>query len=440
MKRALFPALLAALACGPTAAAAACPAVPPYRLPRELPRYHLRFRVQPDRNLVSGTLALSFAPEQSTDRLVFRLWPNGPSLSRFGARLTVGTVSEGEGPLRVARPNPTTLVVFPGHELQAGEGIDVAIPWRLRLPLLRGARLSRLGRLVRLGSFFPLLAWNGHAWALDPPSTGPAETWTSPSADFDVRISAPPDLRVLASGERVGPGHWRAHAVRDFALVLGRFRLATGTAYAPGRVKVTVGVAPGSAAPTAHRFLARAVKALEVHSQRFGPYPWRTLGLAVLPDLGGGGIEYPTIVFLGPQSLLRATSHELGHQWFYSLVGNDQARDPWLDETLATWAAGRADGILSVFARWPIPAAARGHLGAPMTFWDRHFSGFFAGAYAQGVRALVSLGDPGRVDCALRLYAAENAYQTATPRDLLAALRRFFPGARSKLETYGARF
>ena len=75
-----------------------------------------------------------------------------------------------------------------------------------------------------------------------------------------------------------------------------------------------------------------------------------------------------------------------------------------------------------------------------MTFWDRHFSGFFAGAYAQGVRALVSLGDPGRVDCALRLYAAANAYQTATPRDLLAALRRFFPGARSKLETYGARF
>ena len=122
MKRALFPALLAALACGPTAAAAACPAVPPYRLPRELPRYHLRFRVQPDRNLVSGTLALSFAPEQSTDRLVFRLWPNGPSLSRFGARLTVGTVSEGEGPLRVARPNPTTLVVFPGTGFRRARG------------------------------------------------------------------------------------------------------------------------------------------------------------------------------------------------------------------------------------------------------------------------------------------------------------------------------
>ncbi len=30
--------------------------------------------------------------------------------------------------------------------------------------------------------------------------------------------------------------------------------------------------------------------------------------------------------------------HELSHQWFYSLVGNDQALEPWLDESLATYS------------------------------------------------------------------------------------------------------
>ena len=30
--------------------------------------------------------------------------------------------------------------------------------------------------------------------------------------------------------------------------------------------------------------------------------------------------------------------HELSHQWFYSLVGNDQAFEPWLDEAIATYS------------------------------------------------------------------------------------------------------
>lgn len=64
--------------------------------------------------------------------------------------------------------------------------------------------------------------------------------------------------------------------------------------------------------------------------------------------------------------------HEVGHQWFYNLVGNDQLDEPWLDESLAqyvTWqyyeinfGAGAADGFeQSLLARWarvenaPIP-------------------------------------------------------------------------------------
>jgi aminopeptidase N len=30
--------------------------------------------------------------------------------------------------------------------------------------------------------------------------------------------------------------------------------------------------------------------------------------------------------------------HEISHQWFYSLVHNDQAIEPWLDEALATYS------------------------------------------------------------------------------------------------------
>ena len=36
--------------------------------------------------------------------------------------------------------------------------------------------------------------------------------------------------------------------------------------------------------------------------------------------------------------------HELAHQWFYAMVGDSQARDPWLDEAFATYAEEVIDG------------------------------------------------------------------------------------------------
>jgi aminopeptidase N len=136
--------------------------------------------------------------------------------------------------------------------------------------------------------------------------------------------------------------------------------------------------------------------------------------------------------------LQRATTHEVAHSWFYALVGNNQARDPWLDEGVTSWAQARADGLLGWFGRLPISRAVRGRLGAPMTFWERHESDYYEGVYAQGVRALHALGPPRLVDCGLRLYVARNAYGIARPDDLARALGEVLPGARRSLEGFGA--
>jgi aminopeptidase N len=156
-----------------------------------------------------------------------------------------------------------------------------------------------------------------------------------------------------------------------------------------------------------------------------------------MPDLEGAGIEYPTMVFQGPQSLTRATTHEVAHSWFYALVGNNQARDPWLDEGLTSWAQARGDRILQWFRRVPVPPSVRGATGRPMPFWERHPDAYFAGVYAQGVRALASLGPPRLVDCALRHYVRRNAYGIARTHDLLDSLERVFPDAPRRLEAFG---
>lgn len=161
------------------------------------------------------------------------------------------------------------------------------------------------------------------------------------------------------------------------------------------------------------------------------------VGMADLPVIAGG-LEYPTLVY---QPAARANAaHETAHQWFYSLVGNDQARDPWLDEGLATWPEAAVNGG-PPFDDATIPPEAANRIGQPMSFWDPlGEQRYFLGAYLQSYRALLSLGPRPEVDCALRRYVLNQAYRVARPRDLLLALQAFFPDAEQKLEGFGATF
>jgi hypothetical protein len=418
--------------------AAPCAPAPPYPDPwPERPRYTLTVVVARNLGTVRGTVGVRFTPNLPTNRLVFRLWPNGPRFSRSGTRLDVGPPTAAGVRLRATRPNATTLVVRPPRPLAAGSTISVRLSYSLRVRSNEMERISRWDGGLRLGSFFPILAWDPRSgWATDPPPRIPGEASTTPVADFDVHVRAPRRLVVGATGEQVAPGRWRARAVRDFALAAGRFRVASGTIDVPGRVRVRALVAPPNGAD-AHLFLGLAERSLASLARRYGPYPYPTYTVVVPPDLGAAGIEYPTLSYSGDPPTIRATivQHETGHQWFYSLVGNNQARDPWLDETLATWAQTRLAG--QTIGRVNLPEISRTHVGAPLAYWGLRVPLYFAAAYASGVVALASLGSADDVDCALRHYVARDAYAIARPGDLLDELERVLPGSATRLRRFG---
>ena len=412
---------------------ATCPQPPPLAAPApDRPRYVVTVRVARSFGSVSGRVVVTFTPNRPTDRLVFRLWPNGPPQLKAGSRLDAGPVAG----FRVTRPDPTTLVVHLRSPLAAGSHVTVAVPWRLRMPRTHIDRIARFRDGIRLGTFLPLLAWDDRrGWLLDPPARLLAESAATPAADFDVHVAAPRGFRVVATGVPYGGDRFRARAVRDLALAVGHFRLQTTHA---GAVTVTV----ASTELTKRReaaFLTDARRALQSLSARYGTYPWRTYTIVVPPDLPAVGIEYPTLSFIGRSRFDRlVVDHETAHQWFYSLVGNDQARDPWLDETLATWGQSRL-GSPEFPPVQSVPEFAARHVGAPMTYWDRHPSWYFYGVYGEGVKALHMLGDSAAVDCALRHYVARRAYTIAQPGDLLDELNRFIPGAERRLRAWGIR-
>jgi hypothetical protein len=405
----------------------ACPPPPPVAAPdANRPRYVVNVRVSKSFQ-VSGDLTVTFKPNRATDRLVFRLWPNGPRQLEQGSRLDVGAFTSPGRDLTVARPDPTTVVVRLS-KLDAGDVVQVHVPWRLRVPPAAVDRISRYRSGLRLGSFFPILAWDPRrGWVTDRPARILGESSTSPTADFHVRVQTPPGLTAVVSHGR---------AVRDIAVAVGRFRVATGVAHTPTPVRVRVAIARG-AGGDARAFVRLAVRALEQLSRRYGPYPWPTYSIVVPADFRSGGIEYPTLSYVGSGAFVRAViDHETAHQWFYSLVGNNQARDPWLDETLATWAQQRIDALFRP-KRPRLPRGVVRHVGAAMTYWARFPRGYFYGVYEEGANALRSLGDNARVDCALRAYAARRAYAIARPGDLLDELNRLIPGAERRLAAWG---
>jgi peptidase M1-like protein len=388
-------------------------------------------------NQVTGTLQAVFTPDKDTDHVVLRLWPNGPTPAGKGAHEDIANVTIDGKSVAFHMDNPTTAYVDTTDKksLTPNKAITIKLSFTLRLPGVSDDRLSRQGNIVRLGSWLPLLAWEpGVAWDIEPPTTSNAEASVTVASDFDVHFVVPAGLTVLATGVSDGPFHWTAKAVGDWAASVGSFNLAEGEA---AGAKVTVGVEKSmSESPTP--YLARVTAALTDLSRRYGPYAYPTFTLALTPNLKGG-IEYPGHVMQGPNTNARTTPHEVAHQWFYSLVGNDQGRDPWLDEGMASWAEAQTNHTYASFVSRPIPADGRNQIGQPMTYWDPRHGSYYSSVYVQSVQALAAMGQStAAIDCALARYVAANAYRVATPIALASALKTVAPNAVEVLARYGA--
>lgn len=90
-----------------------------------------------------------------------------------------------------------------------------------------------------------------------------------------------------------------------------------------------------------------AKNALDMFAELFYPYPRQTLSLVAADFLHNMETDGLLLISKGVIDFYRdaplnnltiLVPHEISHQWLYSLVGNDPAREPWLDEAFATYS------------------------------------------------------------------------------------------------------
>lgn len=261
--------------------------------------------------------------------------------------LEVADVQQETGWLRFPLPQP----------LEPGQALDLSIAYLLNLPSpqpnpsIRPIPFGYTDRQTNLVDWYPFIPpyVPGKGW-LAHRAGYYGEHLVYEVADFDVaiRLARPnPNLQIAASSPALKQGDrflFQHTAARNFVWSISPYYQAL-TAQA-GEVKVT-SFAFGDQEAANQAVLDATVEAIELYARLFGPYHRRELTVVEADFLDG--MEYDGLYFLSkgfynlytgtPAEYLTAIAvHETAHQWWYAQVGNDQALEPWLDETLCTYS------------------------------------------------------------------------------------------------------
>ncbi len=281
------------------------------------------------------------------NELYLMLWPNDKFSGQYLSDMELGHISlagaevtptlEKNGlAARITLPEPLT----PGSSLEvSAEFVIQAFPG-----IKNAARFGLTNDILLAPTFYPLIPRivDGKWQTLRAPPSG--DTTNSDSAFYLWRVTAPVDRAIVTTGSVVDStqsGQTQTQTIvtgpmRDLALVVGPLELEQRTM---DEITLNAYVLADhhDSAQTLLDYAEGQVKNLQ---EEVGPYPFAELDIVDAPG-AFGGIEYPGVVFIGVVgdnfSFQRATVHEIGHQWFYSLIGDDQLLEPWLDEAAASY-------------------------------------------------------------------------------------------------------
>lgn len=409
-----------------------------------IPRYDMRIWVRTDKGILTGTQQIVFpnttgAPLKDVALRLYQNFPPDVLGASPDVRMDVTGASVDGQPVdvRYAAEDTAVLLTIPGG-LANGMSATLALTFTATIEAEDDTSFP-------LPSYYPMLAVREtDGWRLDV-TRFPDRVYAE-SALYRAEINTRSELEVVATGSAV---ETRAEAdgtmthvvvsgsVREFAFTVGDFAVAREMA---GEVSVNVYTAQGSFLDGPQ--IARvAAQALLVFERRFGPYPYSELDIHLFPGPYDGGSEYPGLILMSSDNQIDAiaryvAAHEVAHQWWYGVVGNDIYREPWLDEAFAQYSGiiyaedavgpdvAAADLQREVIRRYN-SALADGDLPIGWAISDYpNFNVYYRTVYGKGALFLRTLRERLGDDAffrALQLYYQRRRYDVATTDDVQRA-------------------
>ena len=137
--------------------------------------------------------------------------------------------------------------------------------------------------------------------------------------------------------------HYTENNIHDFAWFADkRFHVLKGIVKLPDskREVTTWAMFTDQEAHLWKKAISYTNDAISYFSKLIGDYPYNTFTAVQSALSSGSGMEYPGLTVIGlagdPYLLDQVIAHEISHNWFYSAIGSDERRFPFMDESIAT--------------------------------------------------------------------------------------------------------
>lgn len=259
--------------------------------------------------------------------------------------------------------NRTILKISPLKPIAPKDTITIQLWFKSQVPkaILRTGRDNKEGVQFTMTQWYPkVAAYDRAGWHTDQYIH---REFYGPFADFDIAIKINKDFKLAATGilqpaKEINPNrqllsagdstkfqlwHFVAKKVHDFAWAADTSYKEITTMPRPG-LQFHFYYKPETASVEDWEKMPDDVKGVfEWMEHKVGTYPYPQYSLV---QGGTGGTEYPMLsMIMGrrPKSngliksfpIFTVAIHEIMHNWWYSVVANDENRNPWLDEGFA---------------------------------------------------------------------------------------------------------
>jgi tartrate-resistant acid phosphatase type 5 len=331
-------------------------------IPANLTLYTIRLNIDYPEHTFTGYTRIDYTntETEALESLFFRSYPNLGQSYGNGQLIVYPAIINGQPAETKMSLNGSVVEVHLPSALAPGEKVQVNFESKGFVPVDFGSGDSASGYgmynysqgVLALANFYPQLAvYESGEWRLDP-IYGYGDSVYSDAALYTVEVFSDPSLVLATSGMWVSQQavdgkvmrRYISGPARDFFIIASPdYQVASRQV---GETIVNSYYLPEDNAG-GEQALETAARSLEIFIKRYGPYPYKEYDIVEAPLNQPSGIEYPALGLINERlyddlvapDFNATVAHEVAHQWWYNVVGNDVQRAPWMDEALATYSS-----------------------------------------------------------------------------------------------------
>lgn len=265
--------------------------------------------------------------------------------------------------------------------LASGARMTVRTPFEVKIPIGKFSRLGHIGQSYQITQWYPKPAvYDMNGW--HPLTYLSQGEFFSEYGSFDVSITVPANYVVAATGQLQNPeeldflkrrseetatGSWQEASnefppssvelktlrftqdkVHDFAWFADkRFNILHEEFELEGSGKKMEGWVyfTNQYSEAWSKSMEYVIDGTKHYSSLVGDYPYGHVSVVDGTLSAGGGMEYPMITVVNgtsnERSLERVIVHEIGHNWFYGILGSNEREHAWMDEGINSYYESR---------------------------------------------------------------------------------------------------